>query len=106
MFTGPQWKKNGDPGFCYEYYKDLEDRCEDVEDDDCLGRPSTTISDENMEKNDDVDISIGSFNFFFCFWCFGYETYETAMNCGCSVATNEVTNNEKLLKDIITSDET
>lgn len=60
----------------YEWYKRFEDGREDVEDDECPGCPSTSISGENVEKvkkitmknhritirevADDVGISIGS----------------------------------------------
>jgi len=62
----------------YEWYKRFQEGREDVEDDERLGRPSTSTTDENVEKvkemimsdrriiirevADDVGISIGSYH--------------------------------------------
>jgi hypothetical protein len=68
-----------------EWYKRFQDGREDVEDDKCSGRPSTSIIDENMKKvekmvmndrritirevADEVGISIGScHNIFSIVW--------------------------------------
>ena len=34
----------------YEWYKRFQDGCEDVENDERPGRPSTSTTDENVEK--------------------------------------------------------
>ena len=118
----------------YEWYKRFHDGREDVEDDERLGRPSTSTTDENVEKvkemvmndrritirevADDVGISIGS-----CHESFSnvlgmkrvaakfvpkllnFEKKQRRMEVA-QESLNEVNNDAELLKRIITGDET
>lgn len=118
----------------YEWYKRFQEGREDVEDDERPGRPSTSISDENVEKvkemimNDrritirevaeDVGISIGS-----CHKIFSdvlgmkrvaakfvpkllhFDQKQLRMEIA-QESLNEVNNDAELLKRVITGDET
>ena len=89
----------------YEWYKRFQDGREDVEDDECPGRPNTSRTDEKVKEMVMNDRQITIREAKFVPKLLNFEQKQRRMEVA-QKPLNEVNGDEELLKRIITGDET